>query len=81
MLLQRSLILLNGKQRSINYTFNQLFSRSHIFLNALSEESCEIIVEVYVDKVTAPMLNTGVDRLEDILVLHLAGGKDLFVSF
>ena len=33
------------------------------------------------DKVTAPMLNTGVDRLEDILVLHLAGGKDLFVSF
>ena len=39
------------------------------------------MVEVYVDKLTAPLLNTGTDRLEDILVLHLAGGKDLFVSF
>ena len=38
-------------------------------------------MEVYVDKTTAPKLNSGVDKLEDILVMHLEGGKDLFVSF
>ena len=38
-------------------------------------------MELYVNKTTAPQLNSGDDRLDDILVLHLQGGKDLFVSF
>ena len=29
---------------------------------------------------TASKLNSGEDEIEDILVLHLEGGKDLFVS-
>ena len=37
-------------------------------------------LEVYVDKRTAPLLTNGLEKIEDILVLHLQGGKDLFVS-
>nr|XP_032832743.1 type II inositol 1,4,5-trisphosphate 5-phosphatase isoform X2 [Petromyzon marinus] len=40
----------------------------------------EVELEVYVNKSTAPRLNSGDDRVEDILVLHLAGGKDYFVT-
>lgn len=36
---------------------------------------------MYVDKATVSSLNSGQDKLEDILVLHLHGGKDFFVSF
>ena len=36
---------------------------------------------VYVDKETAAALNSGDEKIDDILVLHLEGGKDLFVSF
>ena len=43
-------------------------------------EHCEVQLEVYVDKMTAPDLNTSRKKLDDILVLHLEGGKDLFVS-
>ncbi|XP_064627898.1 type II inositol 1,4,5-trisphosphate 5-phosphatase-like isoform X2 [Lineus longissimus] len=43
-------------------------------------ESCEVEFEVYVNKDTAPKLNAGDDKIEDILVLHLDGGKDFFVS-
>ncbi len=44
-------------------------------------ETCEIMIEVYVHKDTAWTFNSGEDKMEDILVLHLEGGKDLFVSF
>ncbi|KAK7476272.1 hypothetical protein BaRGS_00032465, partial [Batillaria attramentaria] len=37
-------------------------------------------VEVYVDKSTVTSLNCGKDNLEDILVLHLHGGKDIFIT-
>jgi len=37
-------------------------------------------MELYVNKDTASQLNSGTERLDDILVLHLEGGKDLFVS-
>ena len=37
-------------------------------------------LEVYVNQKTAHTLNSGSDSIEDILVLHLQGGKDLFVS-
>jgi phosphatidylinositol-bisphosphatase len=36
--------------------------------------------EVYVNQTTAPSLNTGEERLEDILILHLVGGKDFFIT-
>ena len=39
------------------------------------------MIEVYVHKDTAWTFNSGQDKMEDILVLNLKGGKDLFVSF
>ena len=39
------------------------------------------MIEVNVDKDTAYLFNSGEEKIEDILVLHLEGGKDLFVSF
>ncbi|XP_014479003.1 PREDICTED: type II inositol 1,4,5-trisphosphate 5-phosphatase [Dinoponera quadriceps] len=43
-------------------------------------EKCDIKLEVYVDKKTACKLNSGEDKLYDILVLHLEGGKDIFIT-
>ena len=40
-----------------------------------------IVLTVCVDCDTAPALTSGQDKLEDILVLHLEGGKDFFISF
>ena len=37
-------------------------------------------LEIYVDKKTAHALNSGQDKLYDILVLHLMGGKDIFIT-
>ncbi|XP_076445234.1 inositol polyphosphate 5-phosphatase OCRL-like isoform X2 [Babylonia areolata] len=42
--------------------------------------SCDVQLEVYVDKNTVGFLNSGRDNLEDILVLHLHGGKDIFIT-
>ncbi|EFX84231.1 hypothetical protein DAPPUDRAFT_209751 [Daphnia pulex] len=39
-----------------------------------------ITLEVLVDKRTAWSLNSGLDELYDILVLHLDGGKDIFIT-
>ncbi|XP_055954801.1 type II inositol 1,4,5-trisphosphate 5-phosphatase [Patella vulgata] len=41
----------------------------------------EIQLDIYVEKSTACKLNNGEDTLDDILVLHLHGGKDFFISF
>ena len=35
---------------------------------------------MYVDKEPARAMNSGEEKIEDILVLHLEGGKDFFVS-
>ncbi|GJJ76969.1 inositol polyphosphate 5-phosphatase INPP5B/F [Entomortierella parvispora] len=43
-------------------------------------ESAEIQVTVLVDNDSAPMLNTGKEQMEDILVLHLEHGKDYFIT-
>ena len=43
-------------------------------------ESQQIQFEVYVNAETAAQLNSGDDKIEDIVVLHLDGGKDFFVS-
>lgn len=47
----------------------------------ISENTKQVKFTVYVDKQTAGSLNSGDDTMEDILVLHLEGGKDFFVSF
>ena len=40
----------------------------------------DIELQVIVDKSTAPRLNKGLEELYDIIVLHLDGGKDLFIT-
>ncbi|XP_026866825.1 type II inositol 1,4,5-trisphosphate 5-phosphatase isoform X4 [Electrophorus electricus] len=42
--------------------------------------SIDIDLEVFVNRSTAPELNSGQQQLEDILVLHLERGKDYFIS-
>ncbi|KAI5105103.1 inositol polyphosphate 5-phosphatase OCRL-1 isoform X1, partial [Silurus meridionalis] len=43
-------------------------------------ETIEISLEVYVSKDSVTMLNSGEDKIEDILVLHLDRGKDYFIT-
>lgn len=43
-------------------------------------EKCDIRLEVFVDKKSACKLNSGEDTVYDILVLHLEGGKDIFIT-
>lgn len=40
----------------------------------------DIELEVFVNRSTAPELNSGKQEIEDILVLHLERGKDYFIS-
>ncbi|KAM9309038.1 type II inositol 1,4,5-trisphosphate 5-phosphatase isoform 2-T2 [Pholidichthys leucotaenia] len=42
--------------------------------------SVDIDLEVFVNRSTAPQLNSGQQQIEDILVLHLERGKDYFIS-
>uniref|UniRef100_A0A803VBI1 phosphoinositide 5-phosphatase n=1 Tax=Ficedula albicollis TaxID=59894 RepID=A0A803VBI1_FICAL len=44
------------------------------------DESTEISLDVYVSKDSVTLLNSGEDRIEDILVLHLHRGKDYFLT-
>ncbi|KAH3759590.1 inositol 5-phosphatase 4 [Pelomyxa schiedti] len=46
----------------------------------LPGEQTTICVTMHVDNSTAPALNLGQERLEDILILHLEHGKDYFVT-
>ncbi|CAK9797954.1 Type II inositol 1,4,5-trisphosphate 5-phosphatase [Anthophora plagiata] len=43
-------------------------------------EKCDTRFEIYVDKRSAYKLNSGEDKLYDILILHLEGGKDIFIT-
>ncbi|KAG1954443.1 inositol polyphosphate 5-phosphatase OCRL isoform X2 [Pimephales promelas] len=43
-------------------------------------EAIEISLEVYVSKDSVTLLNSGEDKIEDILVLHLDRGKDYFIT-
>ncbi|XP_014679357.1 PREDICTED: inositol polyphosphate 5-phosphatase OCRL-1-like [Priapulus caudatus] len=43
-------------------------------------EKRDVKLEVYVKAAMAARLNAGDDRIDDILVLHLHGGKDIFVT-
>lgn len=44
-------------------------------------EDVTIVLTVLVDSDTAPSLNAGHNMMQDILVLHLEGGKDFFISY
>uniref|UniRef100_T1IVI5 phosphoinositide 5-phosphatase n=1 Tax=Strigamia maritima TaxID=126957 RepID=T1IVI5_STRMM len=44
-------------------------------------EKCDIELEVHIDKYTVSQLSRAEDKIYDILVLHLDGGKDIFISF
>ncbi|KAK1340181.1 hypothetical protein QTO34_018746 [Cnephaeus nilssonii] len=46
----------------------------------LPDSAIEIDLEVFVSKTMATKLNSGEDKIEDILVLHLDRGKDYFLS-
>ncbi|XP_061870360.1 type II inositol 1,4,5-trisphosphate 5-phosphatase isoform X2 [Colius striatus] len=46
----------------------------------LADAELTIELEVFVNKSTATHLNSGEEKLEDILVLHLNRGKDYFLS-
>ncbi|ERE85636.1 type II inositol-1,4,5-trisphosphate 5-phosphatase-like protein [Cricetulus griseus] len=46
----------------------------------LPDSHVEIELELFVNKATATKLNSGEDKIEDILVLHLERGKDYFLS-
>lgn len=43
-------------------------------------EKLKISFTVLIDHTLAPKLNTGEEKLEDILILHLENGKDYFIS-
>uniref|UniRef100_A0A8C2T0K8 phosphoinositide 5-phosphatase n=1 Tax=Coturnix japonica TaxID=93934 RepID=A0A8C2T0K8_COTJA len=43
-------------------------------------ESVDISLDVYVSKDSVTLLNSGEDKIEDILVLHLDRGKDYFLT-
>ena len=51
------------------------------FYCLISGSSCEVRLEVLVDKTCVASLDASNHVLDDILVLHLTGGKDFFVSF
>lgn len=46
----------------------------------LPDSAIEIDLEIFVSKTMATKLNSGEDKIEDILVLHLDRGKDYFLS-
>uniref|UniRef100_A0AAR2K2T8 phosphoinositide 5-phosphatase n=1 Tax=Pygocentrus nattereri TaxID=42514 RepID=A0AAR2K2T8_PYGNA len=46
----------------------------------LAQDSVDIDLELFVNRSTAPELNSGQQQLEDILILHLERGKDFFIS-
>ncbi|XP_023556881.1 type II inositol 1,4,5-trisphosphate 5-phosphatase isoform X2 [Octodon degus] len=46
----------------------------------LPDSNAKIELELFVNKTTATKLNSGEDKIEDILVLHLDRGKDYFLS-
>lgn len=51
-----------------------------LFNTFSADSDIEIELELFVNKTTATKLNSGEDKIEDILVLHLDRGKDYFLS-
>uniref|UniRef100_A0A8C8RJJ6 phosphoinositide 5-phosphatase n=1 Tax=Pelusios castaneus TaxID=367368 RepID=A0A8C8RJJ6_9SAUR len=61
-------------------TFLLQGSAIHVCPLPVSDETMEISLDVYVSKDSVTLLNSGVHRIEDILVLHLDRGKDYFLT-
>ncbi|XP_050430300.1 inositol polyphosphate 5-phosphatase OCRL isoform X2 [Adelges cooleyi] len=62
-------------------TYCKEWLRIEPFMNFIDPgEKCDITLEVMVDKKSAYKMNSGQDKLYDILVLHLEGGKDIFIT-
>ncbi|KAL5009466.1 hypothetical protein ScPMuIL_011771 [Solemya velum] len=88
---QKDLTVMNTGQVPVTYEFiNKLDDRnfSKPWLKVGPNKSVivpgnkvVISMEVYIDKNNVGDLNSGKDTLSDILVLHLHGGKDFFISF
>lgn len=86
----RTLAVANTGQVPVQYEFIKKLNDKSICKPWLSVEpstgfimpgdKSDIALEVYVDKKTAGPLNSGQDQMYDILVLHLMGGKDIFIT-
>jgi len=86
----RGLIIANTGQVPVQFAFitkpgEQSYSRPWLTAEPsqgfiMPGAKCDVNLEVYVDKKTAHSLNSGEDKLYDILVLHLMGGKDIFIT-
>ncbi|XP_054269652.1 inositol polyphosphate 5-phosphatase OCRL-like [Macrosteles quadrilineatus] len=86
----RELIIANTGQVPVQFEFIKKLDDSNYckeWLNIepnsgfiMPGEKCDIRLEVYVDKKSACKMNSGQDQLYDILVLHLEGGKDIFIT-
>jgi len=87
---QRSLTIANTGQVPVQFEFINKPGEGRYSRPWLSAEpymgfimpgdKCDVVLEIYVDKKTAGALNSGEDKLYDILVLHLMGGKDIFIT-
>lgn len=63
----------------LEYFFSSIVKKTSPFLS--TGEKCDVKLEIYVDKRSACELNSSEDnKLYDILVLHLEGGKDIFIT-
>ncbi|XP_042196561.1 inositol polyphosphate 5-phosphatase OCRL isoform X1 [Callorhinchus milii] len=61
--------------------YSKLWLRAEPCEGFLEPSECiDISLEVYVSKDSVTMLNSGEDKIEDILVLHLDRGKDYFIT-
>ncbi|XP_072161550.1 inositol polyphosphate 5-phosphatase OCRL [Bemisia tabaci] len=86
----KELIIANNGQVPVQFEFIKKLDEGHYckdWLNIepfmgfiMTGEKCDIKLEIYVDKQSASKLNAGQDKLSDILVLHLKGGKDIFIT-
>ncbi|MCL4122564.1 UNVERIFIED_CONTAM: hypothetical protein GTU68_036214 [Idotea baltica] len=86
----QSLTIANTGQVPINFEFINKLNEERICKPWLSVrpcagfimpgQKCDVALEVVVRKQMAFLLNRGVEKLYDIVVLHLAGGKDIFIT-
>lgn len=50
------------------------------YFTSVLDETIDISLDVYVSKDSVTLLNSGEDKIEEILVLHLDRGKDYFLT-
>ncbi|CAB4015709.1 inositol polyphosphate 5-phosphatase OCRL-1 isoform X2 [Paramuricea clavata] len=85
----QSFEIINVGQVAVQYTFIPKLQEKHFCKPWLIIDPCAGLVKqndtktvniaVFVDKDSAGPLTAGKEKIEDILVLHLQGGKDIFV--